>query len=246
MSEFDDLTPDPRRDQMRLKAAAVFTAALIFAMAPFATGGFAGFEPSLFPVPQDDPPVQPAGYAFAIWGLIYLGLVVHGVMGLFARADRADWDRGRWALTGSLVLGAAWIPVAQFSVPWATVLIWLMWAGAVVALMRAPSETWVARVPLGLYAGWLTAASSVSIGLVLAGYGVMDAVTAALIALLLALGLAWVIQGRVGTPAYGAAVIWALVGVVVANAASGSMLVLVLAALGAGAIAWRIFQGLRA
>ena len=42
---------------------------LLFAVSPLFTQGFNGFEPDQFPVPQDDPPVQPAGYAFSIWGL---------------------------------------------------------------------------------------------------------------------------------------------------------------------------------
>ena len=49
---------------------------LFFAASPFLSEGFNGFAPDQFPVPQDDPPVQPAGYAFSIWGVIYLWLIV--------------------------------------------------------------------------------------------------------------------------------------------------------------------------
>ena len=31
--------------------------------------GFGGFDANQFPVPQVNPSVQPAGYAFSIWGL---------------------------------------------------------------------------------------------------------------------------------------------------------------------------------
>ena len=64
--------------------------------------------------------------------------------------------------------------------------------------------------------GWLTAASAVSVGLLLAGYGVLGAVSAAFVALALAggLGLFTLRRSSVG---YAFAVVWALVGVVVQN-----------------------------
>ncbi len=62
---------------------------------PFFTPEFGGFDPNLYPVPQEYPPAQPAGYAFAIWGLIYVWLIAHGAFGLFARAKDPVWDAGR-------------------------------------------------------------------------------------------------------------------------------------------------------
>ncbi len=90
-----------------MKAIFVVTAALAFALSPLMSDGFAGFRPDQFPVPQDDPPVQPAGYAFAIWGLIYLWLLAGGLFGLLKRADSPGWDAMRWPLVASLVVGAA-------------------------------------------------------------------------------------------------------------------------------------------
>ena len=43
-----------------------FVLSLSFAASPFFVTDFAGFDPSLFPVPQDNPPVQPAGYALSL------------------------------------------------------------------------------------------------------------------------------------------------------------------------------------
>jgi len=54
----------------RMKAILLFTAAIAFAISPFLVDGFNGFAPDQFPIPQIDPPAQPAGYAFSIWGLI--------------------------------------------------------------------------------------------------------------------------------------------------------------------------------
>ena len=187
---------------------------LAFAASPLVTSSFGGFAADAFPVPQDDPPVQPAGYAFAIWGVIYLALIAHGLVGLRHRDDPA-WRATRLPLAVSLAVGAVWIPVANASPVWATVLILVMLAGAWLAHARAGDGV-LLRWPLGLYAGWLTAASAVSVGLLLAGYGVVGAVPAALVALVLAGGLAALTLRR-AAPAYAVAVVWALVGVIVQN-----------------------------
>ena len=60
----------------RLTAFAVLAAAIAFALSPLASSGFAGFSADQFPILQDNPPVQPAGYAFSIWGVIYAWLIL--------------------------------------------------------------------------------------------------------------------------------------------------------------------------
>lgn len=217
-----------------MKAIFVVTAALAFALSPLMTEGFNGFRPDQFPIPQDNPPVQPAGYAFAIWGVIYLWLIAGALFGLLKRAEAAGWDAMRWPLIASLVLGAAWIPVAQITPFWATVLIWIMLVTALWALLTAGMDDrpWL-RTPIALYAGWLTAAACVALGLMLAGHGVMGAQAAALAMILLALGIALAVNAlRPDTPEYIAAVIWALLGVIVANLGTANLSVLGLCAAG--------------
>lgn len=227
-------------DTARMKAILVLTAAVAFAASPIVSQSFGGFDPGQFPIPQDDPPAQPAGWAFSIWGLIYGWLLVHAGYGLFKRADAPDWDAARLPLILSLAMGAAWIPVANRSPQAATVLIWLMLITALWALMAAPArDRWWARVPLGLYAGWLTAASWVSVALIGAGWGIaFGALAWAWIVLVLALVFAVAVLLKAApAPAYGAAFAWALVGLCAANLgqhtglaiASGAAALLVLA-----------------
>jgi hypothetical protein len=229
----------------RMKAIFTLTAALAFAMAPLLTSGFNGFRPDQFPIPQADPPVQPAGYAFAVWGLIYLWLLAGAVFGLLTRAEAPGWDAARWPLIASLVIGAAWIPVAQMSPVQATVLIWGMLGTALWALMACGREDrpWL-RTPVALYAGWLTAASCVALGLVLAGHGVMGAQAAALamLALALVIGLG-VLSARPDSPEYALTLGWALIGVMADNLAPVNAAVLALCAAGlvllAGLATWQ-------
>ncbi|KPP85547.1 MAG: PEP-CTERM motif [Rhodobacteraceae bacterium HLUCCO07] len=228
----------------RVFAVFTLTMAVGFALVPFLTSGFNGFTPDQFPVPQTDPPVQPAGYAFSIWGLIYIWLIAGAGYGLVKRPDAPGWHAARPALLVSLLIGMFWIPLAQISVPWATVMIWLMLVTALAALLRAHRQDrlWL-REPIGLYAGWLTAASAVSVGLMLAGYGVTGPTVAALVALVLALVIATAItRARPDTLAYPLGVIWALIGVVVQNLEPLDPATLGLAVIGIaalGAQAWR-------
>ncbi len=201
------------------KAILLLLAALAFAAAPFFSP-FNGFDPNLYPVPQDDPPVQPAGYAFAIWGPIYLGLIVHAGFGLWKRSSDPVWDSVRLPLTLSLVIGAPWLMVANQNPPAATAMIWGMLITALWAFFKTSDaqDRWLLQTPVAVYAGWLSAASFVAIGLMLAGYGVVSEDTAALIALALAVVFAFVIQGRTHrAPEYGATVVWALVAIMIAN-----------------------------
>ncbi|WP_238364578.1 hypothetical protein [Mesobacterium pallidum] len=202
-----------------------FLSALAFALAPFLAENFAGFRPDQFPVPQDNPPVQPAGWAFAIWGLIYIWLILGTAYGAFRRAGHPDWARLWPWLLASLLPGVFWLELAQASFLWATALIWWMAVTAIAALFNAADRNrWMQRWPVSIYAGWLTAAASVSVGLALGGYGVLGPQTSAVVALLLILAIALPVQwSRPDAPGYGAAVTWALAGVAAANAGDGSL-----------------------
>jgi len=204
----------------QLKAWLTLVFTITFVASPAFSSPFSGFTRDQLPIPQIDPPVQPAGYAFAIWGLIYGWLLVSAIFGVFARRNDLAWDRVRTPLLVSLALGTPWLAIANRSAIWATVLIFAMAASAIVALMRVPNTDsgWL-RAPVSVYAGWLTAASFVSLGSTTAGYGLLTSgIGWALIGIALALLVAVLVQRAAPrAPLYGGAVIWALVGIIVAN-----------------------------
>jgi len=203
-------------------ALMTFLLAIGFAVSPFFVSGFNGFSPDQFPIPQDNPPVQPAGYAFSIWGLIYVWLIIGMGWGLWKRREDYLWHDMRLPLALSLFVGCFWLAVAVASPVWASVLIWVMLITALYALFRSPREDrGFAALPVGLYAGWLSAASCVSLGLLAAGYGWMSGPTAGLVFIGLAIVIAAGVQSSLmRAPTYGIAVIWALIAVVVANMAT--------------------------
>lgn len=225
-------------------AALVAITALAFVVSPLVTTGFRGFDPSQFPVPQVDPPVQPAGYAFAIWGVIYLWLLIGAVYGLWRASDDPDWQAMRPPLALSLGTGCFWLAAANASPVLATGMIVVMAASAITALLRAgQGNPWVQVRPIALYAGWLTAATGVAIGVVLGGHGVLSPQAAAILCLVGVLAVALPVQAaRPREWGYSAAIIWALIGVVVANLPTQNWPVIALAALGAAGLGYRLLR----
>ncbi|MBZ4021329.1 hypothetical protein CKO11_02490 [Rhodobacter sp. TJ_12] len=225
-----------------LLAPMTLVLALAFAAAPILTEGFRGFTPGQFPVPADRWPVAPVGWAFSIWGVIYLWLVAGATWGLVCARTAPAWQAMRGPLALSLAIGVPWIWVANWQPAAAAVMLVFMAATALAALLRAPRGPWSAG-PVGLYAGWLCAATAVAFGIVLAGQGVLAAQTASLLALagLLAVGLG-VVWRRPDVPSYAFAVGWALMGVIVANLKAENMPVVALCAAGLAALAglWRL------
>ena len=213
---------------MNIKAVLVLLAAIAFLVAPAVTPPFTGYDPDTFPVAIPRPFIQPAGYAFSIWGLIYGWLALHAVFGLFRRGDDPAWDITRLPLAGSAALGAVWLAIAGVAPVAATVVIWAMLGLALLALHRADParDRWLLVAPIAIYAGWLSAAAAVSLGVVLAGYGWLSNTGAALAMLALVLAIAVTVQMRKrGVLEYGATVIWALVGVIAANRADAQTVV---------------------
>ncbi|MGJ8622218.1 MAG: hypothetical protein ACSHW1_05525 [Yoonia sp.] len=192
---------------------------LTFVVSPALTSPFSGFRADQLPTPQIDPPIQPAGYAFAIWGLIYGWLVVSAVYGIWKRRDNAQWDAARGPLIISLAVGTPWLAIANASAVWATITIFIMAIGAIWSLLRAPREdVWWFKMPVGIYAGWLTAASFVSLGTTLAGYNILfDQLVWAYVGITGALIVAAPVTLRALSPSYALTVIWALVGIIIAN-----------------------------
>jgi hypothetical protein len=202
-----------------ISAVLVLLLTAAFIAAPSVTTPFMGYDPASFPVVIARPSIQPAGYAFALWGIIYLWLLVHAVFGMTRRLD-AVWERVRLPHLGSLALGTAWLAIASGYPLTATVAIVVMAGFTLAAFIAADpaQDRWLLQGPLGLFAGWLTAASMVSVGVMVAGYGWLSDTTTALAMLAVILVTAIAVQTRrPSMPTYSAAVVWAAIGVAVVN-----------------------------
>jgi hypothetical protein len=163
--------------------------------------------------------------AFSIWGLIYSGLILAAAWALWRPETMPSW-------------GHAAVPLR--SPPLATVMILVMAAAAILALLRG-GPGWREWAPIGLYAGWLTAASGVALSVVATGHGILAPRTAAIVLIICVLIAAVAVAAtRPGVWTYRAGVIWALFGVIVANAAASDWLIVTIC--GAGIVLLALFD----
>lgn len=192
-------------------------------------GGGGAFGESVGVVANDYPtPLLAAGWAFAIWGPIYLGFLLYAGYQLLPAQRGRDVHRSTgWWLTASAVLNPLWVLAFSVrAVPVAELLIiGLLVCLAVVfgRLSRTPAESTVERVLLrgvvALYAGWVslatvlgTAATGVWAGL--PGEGALPSVAALVVLLAVAAIVAWVVLSGTAVLGYAAAAVWALSGIV--------------------------------
>jgi hypothetical protein len=204
---------------MQFRALLLLVATIAFGAAPFVTPPFTGYDPGIFPVRVERPSIQPAGFAFSIWGLIYLGLIAHALFGLVKRGRDAAWDAVRLPMAASIAIGTVWLWIAPTYPIIATAAIWAMLGFALLAFLQCGAQDrLLLATPIAIYTGWVTAAANVSLGVVVAGYGFLTDTGSAAAMLAVALTIAVVVQLR--RPAefvYGLTVIWALIGIIAVN-----------------------------
>ncbi|WP_194860479.1 tryptophan-rich sensory protein [Dietzia sp. SYD-A1] len=116
----------------------------------------------------DATPVAPAGSAFSIWSVIYLGLIVYALWQLSPTARRSARQRALrpWALA-SVLLNAAWIWTVQLDQVGLSVVVILVLLAVLIRIMYllgAPRtggavELVVTDGTFGLYLGWVSVAT---------------------------------------------------------------------------------------
>jgi hypothetical protein len=128
----------------------------------------------------DATPIAPAGPAFSIWSVIYLGLIAYAIWQLLP-AQRTDPRQRRlgYPIAASLLLNAAWILSIQFGellasgpiiVALLAVLIWVFRLCQVTP-PAGRVETVVVDGTMGLYLGWVCVATAANITAILAAQG---------------------------------------------------------------------------
>ena len=198
--------------------------------------------------------VVPAGYVFAIWGVIYVLLAAFTVWQALPRNREDPTLRALgWLPALSGVFNSAWIVLFQYEVFALTVpvivglLVTLiaihlrLWAGR--DALRG-GRYWTVRAPFSVYLGWITVATIANIAQTLSalgftGFGIDPALFAVAV-LLLGLAIAVRFVTRFRDAAYGLVIVWAYVGIVVKE--SGTVPVAVTAGLGAAVVAVLAFR----
>ncbi len=171
--------------------------------------------------------ITPAGYAFAIWGLIYLGLALFAFWQLLpAQRDNPMLHEIRAPFLLSSIANIAWIGFWHFEWVLLSLGAMLVLLGSLLMIYQrirrhrpqmSRVERWLVQRPFSLYLGWITVATTLNVAVTLydAGWrgGAITPTVWSVLLLLVVTGLAFWITGRGRDPVYGAVVIWALVGI---------------------------------
>ena len=156
-----------------------------------------------------------AGYAFSIWGLIFLLDVVYGIrqMGRTRRDDPALDRAAPWAALG-FAATAAWMPLFSTGLYGLCVLVIVAaTVGTVRAAMHLRNADSVGRWALPLHAGWLTLASALNIAQTIVAYRLLPTdrmLGWSLVLLGIAVVALLAVNARLRSFAYAVAAAWGL------------------------------------
>lgn len=174
------------------------------------TGAISDNYPNLF---------APAGYAFSIWGLIYILLAIYVLYQLRRGEDGLVRRVNRIFIVNAL-LNALWIFSWHYNLIWLSVIIMV---GLLFTLIRiadifqagiySPKESWLVRLPFSVYFGWITVATIANITVFLVylgwnGFGISDIFWTVIVLLVGAFLGCWRMLNDRFIP-YGLVLIWA-------------------------------------
>lgn len=193
-----------------------------------------------------DVQIIPANYAFAIWGVIYLGLFAFGIYQLLpAQRQNPRFRRVDYLLVAACVAQAIWVflflsrlfalsVVAMLAILLSLVGVYLgLGAPQRLAPSATPKESrqeqWFVRLPISIYLGWITVATVVNIASALEaanwdGWGIPSTIwTIALMGVSAAIAAVILLQRR--DTAYALVIIWSLVAIGVRQRATPAIAV---------------------
>lgn len=236
-------TPSQMTRRLILLAAAVF--AVVIGQTQVLLGW--GQSPAEFSA-DSDATLKVAGYAFAIWGVIYLWLLVHAVrQALPQTGESLLINRFGWPTVAALLGIGWWVVAAAFDWEAATIVLifgslavllvpLLANAGSIRALSRGDRDRWMTVWPLAMLAGWLTVAAPLNLITVATGNDWLPALLSptawAALAIVAVAAVALGVTQRLRTLAYSLPIAWGLLGAFVAEQARNPMLAYVALAAG--------------
>jgi benzodiazapine receptor len=170
--------------------------------------------------------ITPAGYTFAIWGIIYT------LLGLFVIYQALPSDKGKttekvdWFFILSCIANICWLFLWQFEyLAVSVVLMFLLFASLLKAYLNLgiskSSISWRERIavhaPFSVYFGWITIASIANVAAALVSVGWnglgLSAETWGILVILIALLITTLVVITRRDVAYGLVIVWALIGI---------------------------------
>jgi translocator protein len=181
----------------------------------------------------------PAGYVFAIWGLIYVGLIAFSVyQALPSQRDNPRLARIDYIYVASCAANSTWILFWHYLVFPATIVLMLVLLACLISIYLRlgigrprPSlgERWAVQIPFSIYLGWITVAMIANATDVLwhagwRGGGIPQPVWAAVMVAAAAVVAGLMALTRRDVPYLGV-IVWSLVGIAIKQSATTAVAV---------------------
>jgi hypothetical protein len=174
----------------------------------------------------------PAGYVFAIWGLIYLGIIAYAIFqALPAQRDNPRLKRVAAPYVIGNLANIVWIFLWHYNIfPATLIAMVILLVCLIVAYLRlgigqtrvSAAETWAVRVPFSVYLGWITVATIANVTQVLYYLGWNGAPFGPEAWLVIMLAIAVVVAGLIMWTrrdiAYLLVLVWAFAGIALKHA----------------------------
>ena len=173
--------------------------------------------------------IIPANYAFAIWGLIYLGLIAYGIYQLQpSRRYHLRLQRGGYWLVVACLAQCVWIYLFLARLFPLSILAMLGILLPLICLYRclgigservSRSERWFIDFPISLYLGWISVATVVNVAIALyslnwKGWGIPASIWTVII-MGVVFAIATLVTIRRQDLIYVGVIVWALIAIAI-------------------------------
>jgi len=176
----------------------------------------------------EEPLIVPAGYAFSIWSIIYLGLIIFPFYQWFKKSDHPLWTKIKWLYGVNVILNGLWLVVSSYDMLGLSVIIIVGMLATLYIINRAlialesegvPINYWIERLVFSLYFSWITLATVLNVSSALTfyewdGFGISD-VTWTWIMIPVAALVTSVVFFTYRDKAYASVVVWAFIALAV-------------------------------
>ena len=177
---------------------------------------------------DSQPLIVPAGYAFAIWGIIYLGLIVFPIYQVITKkGDSPLWHQVRIWFSLNVVANGLWLAFASYNWLWTTffiiafMLVSLYRINELLNQIKAEGGTvnfWAERLVFSIYFGWITLATVLNFSSALNfydwdGFGISD-VNWSIIILGVTTLIAGAVVAKYRDKAYAGVIVWAFLALI--------------------------------
>ena len=175
--------------------------------------------------------ITPASYAFAIWGVIYLGLISFAVYQVFpARRNSVLLQKLGYKIAIASLAQIFWVFCFLYQQFLFSLLFMLVILGALIAgyltiksQIKSLKQKWLVAIPLSIYLAWISVATVLNVATVLEyynwnGWGISPQNWTVII--LLIVGSIGLLMAKERNLAFVGVYIWALVAVAIKNLAN--------------------------